>query len=162
PQADYHPRRQRIMDRAGAQSPSTDSYSPQRRTALVLTGTGTAGAPPTPPPRAPPPTRADNATAPGPAARSGGAARAAGEAGTPRFWEAKGFWWSPPVRALYRWRLLPRLLVLALIVSVLIVAVPIAFVALGLVTFPIDFVLKMVGVGGAGGLVAAYLHAAQK
>ncbi len=33
--------------------------------------------------------------------------------------------------------------------------------ALGLIVFPIDFVLKMVGVSGAGGLVAAYLRLAQ-
>ena len=44
-------------------------------------------------------------------------------------------------------------------VACAIVAVPIAAVALGLVVFPIDFVLKMVGVGGASGLVGAYLRA---
>src|SRR4029079_1530549 len=38
-----------------------------------------------------------------------------------------------------------------------IVAIPIAAVAVGLVVFPIDFVLKMVGAGGATGLVGSYV-----
>src|SRR5262245_44643336 len=149
-----------MMDRAGAPSPSADLYSPQRRTALVLTGTGTAGA------------------------YHAGALRALHEAGVKidivagrgigavsalfvavdgaaRLWEDKGFWRSPAVRSLYRWRVLPRLMALAVAISVAIVAVPIAAVALGLVAFPIDFVMKMVGTGGAGGLVGAYIRAAQ-
>jgi hypothetical protein len=149
-----------MMDRAGASSPSADPYSPERRTALVLTGTGTAGA------------------------YHAGALRALHEAGVkidivagrgigavsalfvavdgaPRLWEDKGFWRSPPVRSLYAWRVLPRLMAIAVAVAVAIVVVPIAVVALGLVAFPIDFVMKMVGAGGAGGLVGAYLRAAQ-
>src|SRR5947209_19099987 len=129
-------------------------YSPRLRTALVLTGTGTAGA------------------------YHAGALRALHEAGVKidlvagrgigaigalfvavvgaaRLWDDNGFWRSPAVRSLYRWRAIPRLMVAALAAAGAIVAVPIAAVALGLVAFPIDFVLKMVGVGGAGGLVAA-------
>src|SRR6185436_15380759 len=45
-----------------------------------------------------------------------------------------------------------------LAISLAIVAVPIAAVALGLIVFPIDFVLKMVGVSGASGAVGAYLR----
>src|SRR5262245_64660199 len=94
-----------------------ESYSPQRRTALVLSGTGTAGA------------------------YHAGALRALHEAGVKidivagrgigavsaifvavdgaaRLWEDKGFWRSPPVRALYRWRVLPRLMAIALAISV--------------------------------------------
>ena len=33
-----------MTDRARATPPDSDTYSPQRRTALLLTGTGTAGA----------------------------------------------------------------------------------------------------------------------
>src|SRR5207244_2614547 len=65
------------------------------------------------------------------------------------------------VERLYEWRLVPRLIVWALGTSLAIVAIPIATVALGLIVFPIDFLLKMVGVSGAGGLVAAYLRLAQ-
>jgi hypothetical protein len=135
----------------------SDAYSPRRRTALVLTGTGTAGA------------------------YHAGALRALHEAGVkldlvagrgigavgalfvaidgaPRLWEDKGFWRSPGVTLLYRWRLVPRLLAWALAAAAAIVAVPIAVMAAGLVVFPIDFLTKLVGLGGSGGLVAAYVH----
>ena len=47
---------------------------------------------------------------------------------------------------LYGWRTAPRLVASALAVSLAAVAVPIAAVAVGLVVFPIDFALKMIGV----------------
>ena len=141
-------------------SPTAEHYSPQRRTALVLTGTGTAGA------------------------YHAGALRALHEAGVKldivagrgigvigalfaavdgaqRLWDDKGFWRTPAVRSLYGWRVVPRVLAWALAVAMVVVAVPVAAVAAGLIVFPIDFVLKMVGVGGAAGLVGAYVHAAE-
>jgi len=134
-----------------------EPYSPQRRTALVLSGTGTAGA------------------------YHAGVLRALHEAGVKidivagrgvgvvgalfsavdgaqRLWDDKGFWRSADVQGLYRWRLAPRTVVWAFAVSIAIVAVPLFAVAVGLVVFPIDFVLKMAGVGGASGLVGAYLR----
>jgi len=149
-----------MTERFGATSShAAEPYSPQRRTALVLSGVGTAGA------------------------YHAGALRALHEAGVKidvvagrgigaigalfvaidgasRLWEDKGFWRSPAVRALYRWRAIPRIGALALAAAGLIVAVPIAAIALGLIVFPIDFVLKIAGLGGAGGLTAAYLRAA--
>jgi Patatin-like phospholipase len=141
-------------------SPPTDPYSPSRRTALVLTGTGTAGA------------------------YHAGALRALHEAGVKldivagrgigvvgalfsavdgahRLWDDKGFWRAPAVRGLYGWRRIPLVLIGALALSLAIVAVPIAAVALGLVVFPVDFVLRLVGAGGASGLVSEYLSLAQ-
>lgn len=150
-----------MTDRAGAVPPhAPEPYSPRRRTALVLTGTGTAGA------------------------YHAGALRALHEAGVkidlvagrgigaigalfvavdgaPRLWEDKGFWRLPSVRSLYGWRLAPRIAAAALGVAFGIVAIPIAAVAVGLVAFPIDFVLKIVGIGGAQGLVGAYVRAAE-
>jgi hypothetical protein len=79
--------------------------------------------------------------------------------GAQRLWDDKGFWRSPDVASMYRWRLVPRIAVSALALSLAIVGVPIAVAALGLVVFPIDFLLKMIGVGAAGGLVQAYLRA---
>ena len=150
------------MDRAGAplSSPNPEPYSPQRRTALVLTGTGTAGA------------------------YHAGALKALHEAGVKldivagrgvgvigalfaavdgaqRLWDDSGFWRADGIERLYEWRIVPRVIVWALAISLAIVAIPIAAVALGLIVFPIDFVLKMVGVSGAAGLVAAYLGFAQ-
>jgi hypothetical protein len=150
------------MDRAGRVPPSAtpEPYSPQRRTALVLTGTGTAGA------------------------YHAGALRALHEAGVKldivagrgvgvigalfaavdgvqRLWDERGFWRADGIERLYEWRIVPRVVAWTLALSLAIVAIPIAAVALGLVVFPIDFLLKMVGVSGASGLVAAYLRLAQ-
>ena len=78
--------------------------------------------------------------------------------GAQRLWDEKGFWRAPDVQSLYRWRAVPRAVAWALAASVAIVALPTAAVAVGLVVFPIDFLLKMVGAGGAAGLVGAYLR----
>jgi hypothetical protein len=141
-------------------SPIAEPYSPQLRTALVLSGTGTAGA------------------------YHAGVLRALHEAGVKldvvagrgigvvgalftaidggaRVWDDKGYWRTPGVRSLYSWRPVPRFAVWALALSLAIVVIPIAAVAVGLVVFPIDFVLKMVGVSKAGGLVASYVAFAQ-
>ena len=145
---------------AHAAAPAPEPYSPQRRTALVLTGTGTAGA------------------------YHAGALRALHEAGVKldmvagrgvgvigalfaavdgaqRLWDEKGFWRSPGVVALYEWRLVPRVIVWALAIAATIVALPLAAIAIGLVVFPIDFLLTMVGATGAAELVAWYLQVAQ-
>jgi hypothetical protein len=64
------------------------------------------------------------------------------------------------VPALYGWHAIPRLLVWSIAAAAAIVLVPIAAVALGLIVFPIDFALKIVGASGASGLVGSYLHMA--
>jgi hypothetical protein len=140
--------------------PAAESYSPRRRTALVLTGTGTAGA------------------------YHAGVLRALHEAGVKldivagrgigvigalfaaidgaqRLWDDKGFWRAAAVRSFYPWTRVLRLGGWAIAVSVLVVAVPLTAIALGLIVFPIDFVLKMAGVGAGGGLAAAYLRVAE-
>jgi hypothetical protein len=137
-----------------------DPYSPRRRTALVMSGAGTAGA------------------------YHAGALRALHEAGVKvdvvagrgvgvigalfaaidggqRLWDDKGFWRSPSVASLYDWRPILRVIVWSLAVAVAVLVVPIALVAAGLVVFPIDFILKLVGVSSAAGLVARYLAFAE-
>jgi hypothetical protein len=136
------------------------SYSPQHRTALVLTGTGTSGA------------------------YHAGVLRALHEAGvkidiigangmgvvgalfaavdgTQKLWDDRGFWRSSEVRAFYPWHQMHRLAVYALGLSIVIVFVPISAMAIGLIVYPIDFVLKMIGLSGAGGLVGSYLRLAE-
>jgi hypothetical protein len=140
--------------------PAAVSYSPRLRTALVLTGTGTAGA------------------------YHAGALRALHEAGVkidvvggqgigvvgalfaavdgaPKLWDEKGFWTAGAVRGFYPWRWTFRLAVGAIAASIGIVLLPIAVMAVGLVVFPIDFVAKMLGLGGTGGLVTPYLQFTQ-
>src|SRR5260221_11271715 len=104
------------MTDRGFTSPA-DTYSPQRRTALVLTGTGTAGA------------------------YHAGVLRALHEAGvkidivgangigvvgalftavdgTHRLWDERGFWRSAAIRSLYPWRSTLRYIVWTLAFSV--------------------------------------------
>jgi hypothetical protein len=143
-----------------ASSAAIDTYSPQRRTALVLTGTGTAGAYHAGVLRALHEAGVKIDIVAGRGIGVIGALFAAVD-GAQRLWDEKGFWRAPEVRSLYGWRAVARLIGWALASSVVIVAAPIAAVAVGLVVFPIDFLLKMVGAGGAGGLVAAYLRFAE-
>ena len=81
--------------------------------------------------------------------------------GGQRLWDEKGFWRAPEVQSLYRWRTAIRLTAWGFALAVVIVAVPIAAMALGAIVFPIDFLARMLGAGGAAGLVDAYLRLAQ-
>ena len=141
-------------------SSATDPYSPQLRTALVLTGTGTGGAYHAGVLRALHEAGVKLDIVAGRGIGVVGALYAAID-GAQRLWDEKGFWRSRFVRSLYGWRTAPRLVAGAVALSLLIVAVPLLAIALGLVVFPIDFVLKMVGVTSASGLTGAYLRFAQ-
>jgi len=138
----------------------SDAYSPQLRTALVLTGTGTAGAYHAGVLRALHEAGVKLDVVSGRGVGVIGALFAAVD-GAQGLWDEKGFWRAPVVRSFYGWHMVPRLILAALAVSLAIVAVPLAAMALGLIVFPVDFVLKMVGAGGAFGLVGAYLRTAQ-
>jgi hypothetical protein len=140
--------------------PPADSYSPQLRTALVLTGTGTAGAYHAGVLRALHEAGVKLDIVAGRGVGVIGAVFAAID-GAQRLWDDKGFWSAPAVRSFYPWRGMLRLAAWSLVVSLAIVAAPLAAVALGLIIFPVDFVLKMVGIGGASGLAGAYLRFAQ-
>jgi hypothetical protein len=154
-----------MTDRFGATpatpSPGAESYSPQRRTALVLSGTGTAGAYHAGVLRALHEAGVKLDIVAGRGAGVIGALFAAVD-GAQRLWDEKGFWRAPVVRTLYGWRASPRVIAWAFLTALTIVAVPLATMALGLIVFPLDFLLKMVGVGGPAGLVGAYLRGAQR
>jgi hypothetical protein len=141
-------------------SPVPEPYSPQRRTALVLTGTGTAGAYHAGVLRALHEAGVKLDIVAGRGIGVVGALFAAVD-GAQRLWDDTGFWRAAAVRSFYPWRVVPRVIVGALALALAVVAVPIAVVAAGLIVFPIDFVLRMVGVGGATGLVDEYLRLAR-
>src|SRR3954469_19846994 len=149
----------RLDEPSATDPPAHEPYSPQRRTALVLTGTGTAGAYHAGVLKALHEAGVKLDIVAGRGIGVVGALFAAVD-GAQRLWEDNGFWRAAAVERLYQWRLMPRVVVWALAASLGIVALPIAAVALGLIVFPIDFLLKIVGVGGAGGLLAAYLRLA--
>jgi hypothetical protein len=137
-----------------------DAYSPQRRTALVLTGTGADGAYHAGVLRA---LQEVGVKIDIVGARGVGVVGAlfAAVDGAQRLWEEKGFWRAPATRSLYPWGRVPQLIGWALAISLAIVVVPLAVAGVGLIVFPIDFVLKMVGAGGAPGLLDGYLRAVQ-
>jgi hypothetical protein len=121
-----------------------DAYSPERRTALLFTGTGADGA------------------------YHAGAMRAIQEAGVKvdvvggrgigavaavlgavdggsQLWEHGGFWRSPAVETFYQWRwpfMVLRWLGIALLA---VLAIPAAVILIGLVVYPIALVLGMAG-----------------
>lgn len=146
------------MNGRGA-APSADTYSPQRRTALLLTGTGTAGAYHAGVLRA---LHEAGVKLDIVAGRGIGAVGALFTAvdGAQHLWSDKGFWKNPAVAGLYAWRPTLRLLLGALVLALAVVGVPLLAMALGLIVYPIDFLLKMVGLSG-GGLIAWYLRAAE-
>jgi hypothetical protein len=141
-------------------APFADPYSPRRRTALILTGTGTAGAYHAGALRALHEAGVKLDIVAGRGIGSVGALFAAVD-GAQRLWEEKGFWRAPAVRRLYAWRPVLKLIVGALVVALALVAVPLAVLIAGLVVFPIDFALKMLGASAASGLVRGYLDLAE-
>ena len=141
-------------------APFADPYSPRRRTALILTGTGTAGAYHAGVLRALHEAGVKLDIVAGRGIGSIGALFAAVD-GTQRLWDEKGFWRAAAVRRLYQWRPVLRLTVAALFAAVALVAVPLLVMAAGLVVFPIDFALKIAGASAASGLVQRYLDLAE-
>src|SRR5260370_13786280 len=137
----------------------TDLYSPHLRTALILTGTGTAGAYHAGVLRA---LHEAGVKLDVVAARGAGVVGAlfAAVDGAERLWDEKGFWSAREVAQFYPWRAIFRLWGWAAATALAIVATPIAAIAVGLVVFPIDFVLKMTG-GGAPDLVTSYVRFAE-
>lgn len=141
-------------------SSSAESYSPQRRTALVLSGVGTAGAYHAGVLKALHESGVKLDVVAGRGVGAIGALFAAVD-GSARLWDENGLWRARVVRGFYGWRPTLQLIVWAIVVSVALVLLPIAAVAAGLVMFPIDFLLKIGGVELAGGLVARYVAFAQ-
>jgi predicted acylesterase/phospholipase RssA len=136
-------------------TPKGEAYSPERRTALVLSGVGTAGAYHAGVLKALHEAGVKIDVVGGRGIGSVGALFAAVD-GAQRLWDENGFWKSPAVSSLYGWRPLVRMAGGTVALAVAIVLVPLAAMAAGLVVYPIDFVLKMIGIGADGGLVARY------
>ena len=136
-----------------------EPYSPQLRTAVVFSGTGTAGAYHAGVLRAlnEAGVKIDLA-----AGRGIGAVAAVFAAidGGQKLWGEYGFWDTDAVQHLYDWRGSLKLAVGALAASRAIVAAPLLAVAIGAVVYPFDFLIRMVGLGGASGLVGFYTRAA--
>src|SRR5260370_31218202 len=93
-----------------------DLYSPERRTALVLSGTGTAGAYHAGVLRALHEAGVKLDIVAGRGVGAIGALFAAVD-GAQRLWDDKGFWRGPGVQGLYAWRTRPRVISMSLALS---------------------------------------------
>src|SRR3954471_11385042 len=143
------------------QPSTTEPYSPQLRTALVLTGTGTGGAYHAGVLRALHEAGVKLDVVAGRGVGVIGALFAAID-GAQRLWEGNGYWRMAQLGTLYGWQPVARVIVWSLAIALAIVAVPLSVMAAGLIVFPLDFLLKIIGAGGSGGLVAAYVRGAEQ
>jgi hypothetical protein len=133
-------------------------YSTRLRTALVLTGTGTAGAYHAGVLRAlhEAGIRIDLV-----AGRGAGAVAAAFAAmdGGARLWDEGGIWRGPGAATFYRWRPALRAAAWVLTGAAAITAIPLLLLALAVVTGMVGMLLTFVGLTTAGGaLTAGYAH----
>jgi hypothetical protein len=133
----------------------TDAYSPERRTALILSGTGADGAYHAGVLRA---LREAGVKVDLVGGRGIGAIGAilASVDGAARLWEANGLWRSPSVHHLYRWRWPIRVVfgVLAALAGVL--ASPLLFVLLAAIVYPLGLLLGMAGLDSGAALARRY------
>ena len=146
----------RVHDGASGSSQAAEPYSPRRRTALLLTGTGTAGAYHAGVLRALDEAGVKIDVVAGRGIGALGALFAAVD-GANRLWAEHGFWKVAASRHFYGWQALFGLCAGALVTALAIVVVPLVVAAAGLIVLPIDFVLSLTGVRAVSGLGPAYL-----
>lgn len=143
------------MEASGTADGST--YAPRLRTAVVFTGTGTAGA------------------------YHAGVLKALAEAGVKvdivagrgigvasamlgaldagaRMWQPSGAWHQPRIARLYRWRLPWAVCGYALLVAALVLSVPLLVQVAAGVLYPIAYTAMLVGLDGDGRMAAWFLR----
>jgi len=132
-----------------------EPYSPKHRTALVLTGTGTAGAYHAGVLRALAEAGVRIDLVAGHGAGAIGAFFTAIEGG-PALWAQDGFWRQKAVAGFYAWRSALRLLGWAGAAALALVLVPLAAFVLGLAVFPASLLLSLVGADSGRTLADSY------
>ncbi|HEX7484514.1 MAG TPA: patatin-like phospholipase family protein, partial [Vicinamibacterales bacterium] len=132
-----------------------DAYSPLSRTALVLTGSGTAGAYHAGVLRAfqEAGVKIDLVAGTGMGAVS---ALFAAIDGGARLWDADGLWRSSATPRYYRTRGALRTAAWALAASLSVVLLPLFGLVAGLLVYPLGFLLRLAGVSSAGFVSRAY------
>ena len=134
---------------------SSDSYSPERRTALILTGTGADGAYHAGVLRALHEAGIKIDVVGGRGIGAIGATLTAVDGGA-RLWDTKGLWRTAAVPQLYRWRWPIRLL-LALVAAIVgVLASPLLVFAAALVIYPVGLLLGMAGLEAGARAANAY------
>jgi hypothetical protein len=130
-----------------------DLYSPERPTALVLSGTGADGAYHAGVLRALQEAGVKIDLAGG---RGMGAASAVFAAVDGHPWERTGPWCTSQTRRLYRWAWPLRLMGWSLAASAVVLISPVLFLAVALVVYPVGALLGMAGLDAGAGLVRGY------
>jgi hypothetical protein len=133
----------------------SDLYSPERRTALVLTGTGADGAYHAGVLRALHEAGIKIDLVCGRGIGAVGAVLASVD-GASRLWDAQGLWRGPAVAHLYRWRWPIRVLFVVLAAIAGLLASPLLFLALGIVIYPLGLILGMAGFEGGAAMMRQY------
>lgn len=80
--------------------------------------------------------------------------------GAANLWDVRGLWRVPAVAALYRWRWPVRAVFLLLTLIACVAAVPLAFLALALVVYPLGLLLGMLGLQSGAALTGGYARLA--
>jgi hypothetical protein len=144
-----------VVAEAPPRPPSHSSYAPQRRTALVLTGTGTAGAYHAGVLHALHEAGVKIDLVAGRGIGVVGAAFAAID-GAEQLWDSTGLWRSASATRLYRWR--PSLRASAWILGLTLAAVllPLGVVLLASLAYPVAYLLHVGGIPGAGALTTGF------
>jgi hypothetical protein len=130
-------------------------YSPSRRTALVLTGTGAHGAYHAGVLRALQEAGVKIDLVAGQGIGAAGAALAAID-GAARLWDAEGIWRSPVVRRLYTWRRPVRVAAWISVVLLTILLIPLLVLLVGLLVYLVGFLFEMLQIERARVLVSGY------
>jgi hypothetical protein len=141
---------------AGA-SPSRDSYSPERRTVLVLSGTGADGAYHAGVLRALDEAGVKVDIAAGRGIGAAGAVFAA-IGGSSRLWDRPGLWRSGSAVRWYGWRWPIQLVWAFLSLLVAVLLAPLLLVVVGLALYPAGLVLGMAGLDAGALLMSAYTN----
>jgi hypothetical protein len=132
-----------------------DSYSPDRRTALILTGTGADGVYHAGVLRALHEAGIKLDVVGGRGIGVVGAVLTAVDGGA-RLWDAKGLWRSATVPQLYRWRWPLRVVLLLVAAIAGLFISPLFFFALGVLVYPVGLLLGMAGLDVGARLIARY------
>jgi hypothetical protein len=130
-------------------------YSPSRRTALVLTGTGAHGAYHAGVLRAMQEAGVKIDVVAGQGVGAGGAALAAID-GAARLWDAEGIWRSRAVRQLYTWRQPLRVAAWLGLVLLTILLAPVFVLLVGLLVYLVGFLFEMLQIEAGRDLVSSY------
>ncbi len=139
---------------AGAAGPATP-YAPRLRTALVFTGTGSAGAYHAGVMKALAEAGVKVDLVAGRGMGVASAMLAALDGGT-RLWQASGAWSGPHASHLYGWRLPWRVVGWALALCFAVLALPILVQVLAALLYPLAYALHLVGLDGQGRLARAF------